>query len=390
MNDILVQTVEAGKYFSQPVYLDEKFILLSPETPFSERLKDRLQRWSYDYVKTHGEQSDTPGTEVQATSSAEASAPGNLERSIEEDEKMQEAGESYASLVNFAERIFAGFVAKGELPIRPVSEQVRDSLEMIKSHRDYILRFNHLVVNEKNYIVNHSVRTMILSLAVGMTMKMPAHKLIELGMAALLHEIGMVRLPPQLYMSERELEPKEKKAITAHTLLGFKILKQFSFPLNVCLAVLECRERIDGSGYPRALTCEKISTYAKVIMVCGAYAAMIAERPYRPPMDGHTAMMNILNQRNKQFDETVLKALVYNLSIYPTGTYVQVANGARGYVVEVDPQNPRAPLARLVLAPTGEAYAEMPVVKTTGGDYQIIRPLVQDEIKSLKSTANIG
>ena len=76
------------------------------------------------------------------------------------------------------------------------------------------------------------------------------------------------------------------------------------------------------------------------------------------------------------YDETVLKALVGNLSIYPIGTNVQLANGTRGTVVDTNAQNPRAPLVRITAGPNGEVYAEQPVVDTAADpEYRVVRAL---------------
>jgi HD-GYP domain-containing protein (c-di-GMP phosphodiesterase class II) len=194
----------------------------------------------------------------------------------------------------------------------------------------------------------------------------------------------MIRLPPQLYMTDRTLSEQERKAITAHTLLGFKILKQQSYPLSVCLAVLECREYLNGTGYPRGLTGDKMSFYAKVISVTSSFAALVSDRPFRGARDEHASMLELLKGRDTLYDATVLKALVANLSIYPLGSYVALANGYRGMVVDTSNDGPRAPIVRLMLSPDGERYAEQPHVRTSGDDYRISRSLADEEIKELK------
>jgi HD-GYP domain-containing protein (c-di-GMP phosphodiesterase class II) len=181
-------------------------------------------------------------------------------------------------------------------------------------------------------------------------------------------------------MSQKKLSEKERQAVSAHTVLGFKILRQASFPMSVCLAVLECRENVDGTGYPRQLTGEKISLYAKIIMVAGSFAAITSPRPYRDALEGHSAILEMLQQRNKMYDEQVLKALIANLSIYPIGTQVQLANGMRGMVVDTNAANARAPLVRIIAGPNGELYAEQPTVDTaTDPEYRVVRAVTTEE-----------
>ncbi|MFW5684514.1 MAG: HD-GYP domain-containing protein [Spirochaetota bacterium] len=386
MKSFPVQTLEADHYFTRSAYLDEKYILLSPETPLTGELIDRLKQWSFQEIFCDGEIVEKPmaggadGGETVAVS---------VDQDVKESALFREAEEFYGELLGFVERVFTTFVTKGELAERPIGDMVKRVIEMVRSHRRYILRLTEMKSKDKNYVVVHSSKTTIVAVAMGMTLRQPPHKLIELGTAALLHEIGMIRLPPQLYMSQQSLSQKERQAISAHTVLGFKILRQASFPMSVCLAVLECRENVDGSGYPRKLTGEKISLFAKIIMVAGSFAAITSPRPYRPPMDGHSAILEMLQQRGKMYDEMVLKALVANLSIYPIGTHVQLANGTRGMVVDTNMANPRAPMVRILAGPNGELYAEQPVVDTASDqEHRVVRALSPEGAEAVAAEAS--
>ncbi len=380
----LVQSIETGKYFSRPVFLDEKYILLSPETPLTEGLKNRLLDWGYAYLLSDGEAADSPPVTAATTTGASDEAPLiAYEEGRKDGEHLREAQSVFDDLLNFTERVFTNFVTKNELPQRDISERMRRLADEVRERRRYLLRFKALKNESKNYIVEHSAKTALLTAAVGITFKLPPHKLIELGTAGLLHEVGMVKLPPQIYMSDKPLTQQQRKAITTHTVLGFKILREYSFPMPVCLAVLECRERLDGSGYPRGLTDEKLSMYGRVIAVTSSFAALVSNRPFRPPKDAHASLMELLQGRRTLYDERVLRALVANLSLYPIGSYVELANGYRAIVVETNDADPRAPIVRLLVSEKGEPFAEQPTVKTTEQEYRVSRALTEEEIARL-------
>lgn len=387
MQKQLLQSIETGKYFTRPVFLDEKYILLSPETPLKESLKVRLLRWGYSYLFSDGESVDAPPTAAAANTSSGDGAPLiSYEEGRKDGENLKQAQGVFNDLLNFTEKVFTNFVSKNELPHREISERMRLLGDQVREQRRYLLRFKALKNESKNYIVEHSVKTAILSAAVGITFKLPPHKLIELGTTGLLHEIGMVKLPPQIYMSDKPLDPQQRKAITAHTVLGFKVLKEYSFPMPVCLGVLECRERLDGSGYPRGLTDEKLSLYGRIVGVTSAFAALVSNRPYRGPKEAHASLLELLQGRKVLYDERVLRALVANLSLYPIGSYVELANGYRGVVVETNDKDPRAPLVRLLASEKGEPFAEQPTVQTSDSTYRVARALSDDEIAALASS----
>ena len=95
--------------------------------------------------------------------------------------------------------------------------------------------------------------------------------------------------------------------------------------------------------------------------------------------------MDLLKELNKRYDDKVLRALVYTLSIYPIGTYVLLSNNAQGYVVKTDPQNPKYPTVRLIINEKGAPYIDQPILQIREGDpIQIVRPLTKEEVKEIK------
>lgn len=381
MNKILVSTLNPETYFSAPLFLDEKYILSNQDTPLTQALINRLRRWGYTHVYTDGALSEKSVLESSAITSEPSS--GNLQQDVKEQENLIDSHKVFNEMIEFTEKMFTDFVTKSELSIKTISEKIKELIIKIKERRNYLLRISDLQATEKNYIVVHTVKTTILSIAVGMQLKIPLHKLIELGVAALLHEIGMIRLPPQLYMSNRILNVQEKRAITAHTVLGFKILKSYTFPMPVCLTVLEHHEHIDGTGYPRALSGDRISVNAKIIAVCGSYAALVSQRPYREGKDGHASIMDLLKERGKHYDEAVLKALVYSISVFPIGSFVILKNGSKGMVVEPNLDNPKNPLVKIFTAEGGDRLKDPILIKTEEEGSQIVRPLTKPEIEAL-------
>lgn len=384
MNQILVSQLSPNMYFSSPVWLDEKYILLTQNTPVSDNLIRRLKKWGYSGIQSQGLPTEKPANDSAILSD---SSTVSLNQDLKEQEGLRDVARFFGEMLNFTEKIFTDFVTKNELSLEDISDRIKEIIEKIRSRRNYILRLSDMRSLEKNYIVIHSVKTAILSLAVGIQLKMPPHKLIELGMAALLHEIGMIRLPPQLYMSNRILASEEKRAITAHTILGFKILKSFSFPMPVCFSVLEHHEHLDGRGYPRGLMGDRISIPAKIIAVCGSYSALISKRPYRSGMEGHAAILELLKERGKHYDEEVLKALIFCLSIYPVGGYVTLADGSMGMVVETNLENPRAPTVKVLIAQGGGRLKDPILVNTGDKETQIVRALSKAEILLINPNA---
>jgi HD-GYP domain-containing protein (c-di-GMP phosphodiesterase class II) len=221
---------------------------------------------------------------------------------------------------------------------------------------------------------------MIISTIIGLYLRLPDKRIVELGVAALLHEIGMLKISPKIYLKKEKLVPDEWKMLNLHPLLGYKLLKSFKFPLAVSLVALEHHERENGSGYPQKLTADKISLYSKIVAVACSYETLTTNSPYRHGYDGQATMLDLLKNNGKQYNETVVKALLYSLSMYPVGLYVQLSNKKKGQVVDVNPENPQFPIVQLLgeFKPDGQYIT----IQTASDGVFISGLLSKDEVRS--------
>ncbi|MBT3276196.1 MAG: HD domain-containing protein, partial [Spirochaetales bacterium] len=285
----------------------------------------------------------------------------------------------------FLENAFTVFQNREEISVVNFSETVKEMIAELRENRRFMLSIDDSISPAKTYIVTHSVKTAILALAVADYLKFPPFKQIDLGTAALLHVIGMLKIPESIYLSDKQLSPQERKALAAHPVLGFRILKAASFPIAVSQAVLEHNERLDGSGFPRRLVGEKTSQYGKILAVASSYNAAISKRPYKSGVDGHSGIMDLVKDAGKRYDEKALAALVYVLSLYPIGTYIIMSNGSLGMVVKPNPEDPKHPVVKLLVDENGNSYPNPPLVHTREGDEVVIsRPLKKEEMAKLK------
>jgi HD-GYP domain-containing protein (c-di-GMP phosphodiesterase class II) len=376
MRNFVVRDIPVDSYFSLPVYLDEDFIVAAPEMAFSSDLIETLKAWDFREVFSDGEPRERSDAET---------AVGEAEEEEDDEEpsgqEQYRGGEEfYDSLYRYVETLFARATLKEALRFTAVAEKVSILLDYMKGNQISLLRAMKRRGAEKSltYLASHALNSAIYALIIGMHLKLPDHRMLELGTAALLHEIGMVRLPPEVYIHGRPLSPPEQKLIRVHPVLGFSVLQSFEFPLNVCLAALEHQERENGEGYPRGLGGEKIGLYAKIIAVACSYEALTGSRPHRQALDGNARILDLLQNKRKQYDDAILRVLMFSLSLYPAGLHVLLSNGKKGVVVEVNPENPGFPVVQI----RGELTPEggVKTLQTSPGDVVIIRPLLREEI----------
>ena len=378
-----MSNLQEDTFLNAKVFLDEKYILLSPDVPVTREMLDRLSRWGFQELYT---EKGTGDSQEPIPVAKQAVNQVVVEQSLEEQKKQKETLTYYHNCLAFLNETFDRYQLDNTLRLSVISDKIKEMKTFTRDYRQSIFSLSDSPVEGVSYNVCHSVKTVFLSLILAETLKMPVHRQIELGITALLHRIGMLRLPPELYMANRRLRPEEKKALYAYPVLSFRIIKGANFPMSVALGALDHCERMDGTGYPRQLAGDKISLYGKIISVTSSYTAAVARRPYKTGMDGHTGILDMIKLSGSTYDHTILRALVYTLSIFPIGTYVQLSDGSRGIVIRTDPENPKYPFIKLILNPQGAPFPERPVFQPgEGNPVTISRPLTSEEKQEMDS-----
>lgn len=156
----------------------------------------------------------------------------------------------------------------------------------------------------------------------------------ELVIAGLLHDVGMLRIDASILSHAGPLNDDQKRLISAHTRTGAERittrLPKLSFLAD---AAAYHHERADGSGFPAGLINEQVTWPVRLLAAVDAYSAMCAKRPHRPAFDPRTAMTEIqlMAERGRLDRDATAKLL--SIGLYPSGTVVELSNGATGVVV---------------------------------------------------------
>lgn len=309
--------------------------------------------------------------------------------SEEEDTKfMESAQKTYEKFMDYINQVYTRYATHKEISQSELNGKALELCNFVRETKKFILRISPSYESRnKNFLISHSMRTAVLAIVIGMQLNMPYEKLIELAVACILHEIGQIRLPPQLYMNDKPLTPAEKAQMATHTVIGYNIVKDAGFPLTIQLGVLDHHERETGTGYPRHLNGGAISTYAKIIAVACSYEAITAPRHFKEARTTYEGMIEMLKNSNHLYDDTVVKALLYSVSLYPIGAYVYLANGKVGQVVDVSPSSPKNPLVKIIGGINNDGSAK--IVQTDDGVLKIVRVMTEQETKDLKSAMGV-
>jgi HD-GYP domain-containing protein (c-di-GMP phosphodiesterase class II) len=161
---------------------------------------------------------------------------------------------------------------------------------------------------------HHSNRVSRLALRVGRMLGLGTSELVQLELAARLHDIGKVHVPQEILLKPAPLTPTELELVRLHSLWGAEMIACVDGLEGVALVVRYHHERFDGEGYPDGLAGERIPLASRIITACDAYHAITSDRPYRRSRPGYWALRELWRCSGSQFDPDVV-AVLADLSV---------------------------------------------------------------------------
>ena len=198
---------------------------------------------------------------------------------------------------------------------------------------------------EDEFLSYHSVNVCILSLKIGEGMDYSDEELSELGLAALIHDIGMFGLPDDILYSQEQINDAQLTA----PIKGAQIVEKIpGVPEVIPRGILQAYEREDGSGYPNGITGDDIHNFAKIIAVADTYESLSHARPHKDALLPYDAMKDIIGRSRGELDYKTAKALVNLTSVYPIGSYVLLNNNEIAIVLDALPNSPFHPTVKVV------------------------------------------
>lgn len=185
-----------------------------------------------------------------------------------------------------------------------------------------------------NYTYNHSLDVCIYSLVLGHKLKFTRTQLVELGLGALLHDVGKSRVPLNIINKPGILSPEEFEIIKKHPELGYEIIRMNKkIPLLSAHVSLQHHERYNGSGYPRKLKADEIHPYGYIVGIADMFDALTAAKEYRPKFTLREAIEILESSKGILFPKEYVEKFLECIAIYPNGYKVKLSSGDIGVVI---------------------------------------------------------
>jgi HD-GYP domain-containing protein (c-di-GMP phosphodiesterase class II) len=189
------------------------------------------------------------------------------------------------------------------------------------------------------YTFVHSINVCILCLTLGRHLNFSRDELEQMGIGALLHDVGKMRVPPHILNKPGKLTEEEFNEVKKHPLYTLEVLdKSQGIPESSKQVALQHHERYNGRGYPRGLQGEQIGRFGQIAAIIDVYDAITADRVYKKAIPLHEGIRLIYQGVKEDFSQLLVEHFIQCVGIYPTGTLVLLDSEEIGIVCAVNPE----------------------------------------------------
>ncbi len=221
-------------------------------------------------------------------------------------------------------------------------------------------------VNEYTYM--HSVAVCMLMVALGKRLGLDEVQVRQAGTAGLLHDIGKMVIPNEVLNKPGKLTDEEFVIMKSHPERGWEILKSCyqvqETALDVCL---HHHERVDGKGYPKKISGDALTLFARMGAVCDVYDAISSDRCYKPAWSPAESIRKMASWKDGHFDEIVFQAFVKTIGIYPSGTLLKLKSGRLAVVMEQSTKKLTTPIVKIFFSTRTNAHVPIKILDLSKG-----------------------
>ncbi len=257
-----------------------------------------------------------------------------------------------------AARMYLGSMARSSPPgLRRARSVVHRIVDIVVEEEFSLLAMTALREFDE-YTFMHSVNVCVLSVALGQRLGLNKRELSDLGLAALLHDLGKLAVPKSVLKKPGSLGPVEWEIVKTHPLEGVRRLVALDAWSEVAKTVmivgLEHHMRYDLTGYPRLGDDWPLGVYSRIVAIADCYDAMTSRPAYGgEALTPHRVVRHMLARSGKNFDPLLMKIFARLIGLFPVGSFVRLSNGEVGLVIATNPDFPARPLVRQVVDAAG-------------------------------------
>jgi len=284
----------------------------------------------------------------------------------------------YDKTLSFIKGLLSSIEEKGRADLSKLEVYANNIVSQLQGN-SYLL----MKVTEKSDgfdLATHMVNVAIIAVKVGIGLEYAGGELSKLAQAALIHDIGMVKVPQNLLGKPGKLTPLEFEEIKRHPKYGYDLImaqgQEYQWLANI---VYQEHERQVGQGYPQRLNGEQIHLFASIIGISDEYEAYSHHRNYRRKFMAYEALQKVVEFRDDSFPPEVIKTLMRQMTIFPLNSFVQLNSGEIGRVFATNKDNLLRPTVDIIIDTKGNRLNKPKRVILTSMPHLFITNAVNEE-----------
>lgn len=332
MQKVFIDDLAMGAVIAKDIFDSEGRMLISKGTIVRDRFFRRLEEVGINEIFI--EENDQESLQIK----------DNIQNDLHIDDIIYEKTRVQAQMQ--VKKIMVKFSTMSHINVDKINKIIENIIEQLLSKKDVVLTLSKLRSID-DYTYGHSVNVCVLSLIVGIDLNLEKDSLKNLGIGAILHDIGKVGISENILKKPSKLSNDEFEEIKKHTEYGYEILMKTNVSEEAAQIALHHHEKYDGTGYTRGLKGENIPLFSRIVAVADVYDAMSNDRVYKRKISPDKVFKEIARLGDKHFDSEIMAKFVGHLNLYPTGTGVILNTNHKGIVIGQNKLLPQSPLIRL-------------------------------------------
>jgi len=247
-------------------------------------------------------------------------------------------------------------VVSGDAEADPfkIDAAVRALIENVMSNRHAMLQLAG-VRDHDEYTYQHSANVAALSLSLGSMISTERVFMGNLGVGALLHDVGKLSVEKAIINKAGSLTPEEWEKMRRHPVDGAEIVSAIpGVDKAAVVAVVEHHMRFDNAGYPSRTPARRQHLVSRIVAVADSYDAMTSRRSYSAARLPDEAMSLMVQNAGTSLDPVLVRLFVRLMGVYPPRSLVRLAGGEIAIVIQANAESPSRPVVRIVAAPSGD------------------------------------
>jgi len=282
---------------------------------------------------------------------------------LESEEAREVAKRTYSQGVAVTKEVITGIRLGRATSVKRVKRAVQMIVDQVLNNETSLMGLTTLRDYDE-YTFTHSVNVCIFAVALGKKLGFTKLQLYDLGMTALLHDVGKARIPIDILNKTTGLDETEWRVVQAHPWLGaltlFGLRGYDEIPYRSILVAYEHHMKTDLTGYPRSVRPRSLGIFSRIVAVADGFDAATTRRSYQTvPIEPDQVLKEMWDNPKRGYDRILVKALINLIGIYPVGTCVILDTFEIGVVAAPNPEGQQLnrPLVRVVIDADGGMVA---------------------------------